>query len=67
MVNVLESTLASTYGEVIVNYGTGSLTRGFSLDSASALLLPHGNIEIFLGSRRLLANNHGVIWTRLAT
>jgi hypothetical protein len=48
MVNVLESTLASTYGEVIVNYGIGSFTPGFSLDSASALLLP-SNIEIFFG------------------
>ncbi len=34
MINVLESTLAS---EVIVNYGIGSHTPCFSLDSASGL------------------------------
>jgi hypothetical protein len=37
MVNVLESTLASTKGVVIVNYGIGSHTAMFSLDSASVL------------------------------
>jgi hypothetical protein len=35
MVNVLESTLKWTLGEVIVNSGTGSHTPCFNLDSAS--------------------------------
>ncbi len=35
MVNVLESTLEGTYGEVIFNSGIGSHTPCFSLDSAS--------------------------------
>jgi hypothetical protein len=35
MVNVLESTLEPTEGEVIVNSGIGSYTPCFSLNSAS--------------------------------
>jgi hypothetical protein len=36
MLHVLESTLASTYGEVIVNSGNGSHTPCFSLNTVSA-------------------------------
>jgi hypothetical protein len=39
MVNVLESTLEWTSGEVIVNSGTGPIHKVFTLDSASVVSL----------------------------